>query len=216
MEIEVPDGLIGTNQLIVLPVPEGAEDIRLPDPNMLDYYLNRQARKIFISGEITEELVAYNQLIMQYNLEDAGIPTEERRPIYVYIYSAGGDLSATYSFISMIEASKTPVVTVNMGQAWSAAGLILMAGHRRYCFKRSQSLIHQGSSGSQGTFSEMEESQKLYKKMLDQMEKYIVGRTKIDKKTFGRNRSKDWYFDDEDQLKYGIVDAIVESVEEIM
>ena len=216
MNIDIPSGLIGAGQMIILPVPEGADDMSLPDPELLDYYLGRRDRQIFITGEIGTEILSYNQTIMQYNAEDAGIVVEDRKPIYVYIFSPGGDLSATYSFIGMLEASKTPVITVNMGEAYSGGGLILMAGHKRYCLRRSQVLVHQGSGGMQGTFSEIEEGQKAYKKSIDQMKKYILERTKIDEKVFNKNKSRDWYFTDEEQVEYGIVDAIVESIEEIM
>lgn len=215
-EIDVPAGLIGAGQMIVLPIPEGTEDLRLPDPELLDYYVNRRDRKIFITGEITEDLVIQNRLIIQYNQEDAGIPAEDRKPIYVYIFSEGGDLSATYSFIAMIESSITPVITVNMGEAYSGGGLILISGHRRYCLKRSKALIHQGSGGMQGTYSEIEEGQKSYKKSIEQMKQFILEKTNIDEKLFNRNKSKDWWFDDSEQVEYGLVDGIVESIDEIM
>lgn len=216
MEIDVPGGLIGAGQMIILPLPEGADDLKLPDPDLLDYYRNRNDRKIFINGEITEELVAQNRLIMQYNQEDAGKPVEERKPIFVYIFSEGGDLSATYSFVAMIEASVTPVITVNMGEAYSGGGLILISGHKRYCLRRSKALIHQGSGGMQGTYSEIEEGQKSYRKSMEQMKSLILEKTKIDEKLYNKNKSKDWWISDEEQVELGLVDAIVESIDQIV
>lgn len=215
-EIDIPAGLIGAGQMIVLPIPEGTDDLRLPDPELLNYYTNRRDRKIYIVGEITEDLVLQNQLILQYNQEDMGIRKEERKPIYVYIFSEGGDLSATYSFIAMIESSITPVITVNMGEAYSGGGLILIAGHKRYCLRRSKALIHQGSGGMQGTYSEIEEGQKSYKKSIEQMKQFILEKTKIDEKLFNKNKTKDWWFDDTEQIELGLVDKIVDSIEEIM
>lgn len=215
-ELNIPDGLLGTGQMIVLPIPEGTEDLHLPDPTLLNYYRNRANRKIYIYGEITDELVDQNELIMQYNMEDAEKPVEERQPIFVYIFSEGGDLSATYSFIAMIEASKTPVITVNMGKAYSGGGLILISGHKRYCLRRSKALIHQGSAGMQGTFSEIEEGQKSYRKSVEQMKSYILEKTKIDEKLFNKNKAKDWWISDDEQVELGLVDSIVDSIEQIM
>lgn len=67
-------------------------------------------------------------MILRYNKEDKGKPTEERQKITLFINSPGGDLDATLAFVNLIELSKTPVITINAGMAMSAAGLILMAG----------------------------------------------------------------------------------------
>ena len=40
------------------------------------------------------------------------------------------------------------------------------------------------------------------------MGKYILQQTKIDEKTYKKNKNKDWYLDAEEQIKYGIVDEI--------
>jgi ATP-dependent protease ClpP protease subunit len=78
-------------------------------------------------------------------------------------------------------------------------------------------MIHQGSGGAQGTYSEMEEQQKNYRKLIDTMRDYILERTTIDSKLFNRNKSKDWYIQSgEEQVTLGIVDKVVESLDEII
>ena len=47
------------------------------------------------------------------------------------------------------------------------------------------------------------------------MREYILERTKIDAKMFGRKKSKDWYLSADDQLNYGIVDAFVDDFDEV-
>ena len=47
------------------------------------------------------------------------------------------------------------------------------------------------------------------------MKEYVLDRTSIDAETFDANRSKDWYFAEEDFLKYNIVDAIITDVSQV-
>ena len=153
---------------------------------------------------------------MEYNIQDKGKKPEDRKKIFVYVYSYGGDLPAAYSFIAICETSKTPIATVNMGVAMSAGLLIMLASKERYCLKRSQALIHQGSGALQGSYSEIEENQKSYKKMVDDMGIYIMSKTKIDQKLFNKNKSKDWYLSDREQVELGIANKIVTSLDEIL
>lgn len=201
---------------IVVEIPKELEDIKLPSPELIQYYKNYNDRHIFIDYDIDESLIEASKQIMEYNMQDRNIPTNERKKIFVYIYSYGGDLSSAYCFIAMCESSNTPVVTINMGVSMSAGFLILLAGHDRYCLKRSQALIHTGSGGLQGTYEQIEESQKSYKKMIDDMASYVISKTKIDTKLFNKNKSKDWYLSDDEQVELGVVNKIVDSLDEIL
>ena len=66
------------------------------------------------------------------------------------------------------------------------------------------------------TFEQMEEQQKNYKKLIDTMRDYILERTKIDVKLFNRNKSKDWYLTDKEQVELGVVNEIVASLDDIL
>lgn len=204
------------NQTLQVMIPPELENMKLPSPELVNYYQERNDRYIFIDFDIDESLIEVSKQIMFYNQQDKGIPVEDRKKIFVYIYSYGGDLSAVYSTIAICEASKTPIVTVNMGVAMSAGLLLLLAGHERYCLRRSQALIHQGSATLSGDYSALEENQKSYKKMVEDMKQYILDKTTIDEKTFNKNKSKDWYISDETQVQYGICGKIVDSLDEII
>lgn len=200
-------------ETLQIQIPAELENIKLPSPELITYYRDFEDRHIYIDFDIDESLIEVSKQILYYNRMDAGKPVEERKKIFLYIYSYGGDLSAVYSTVAVCEASATPVITVNMGVAMSAGLLLLLAGTQRYCLRRSQALIHTGSAGIQGTFEQIEENQKSYKRMIEDMKKYILSRTKIDDKTFNKNRTKDWYVTDEEQVSYGIVDKIVSSLD---
>ena len=67
-----------------------------------------------------------------------------------------------------------------------------------------------------GTYEQMEEQQKNYKKLVDMMRDYILARTSIDIKTYNKNKTKDWYITDNEQVELGIVSTIVKNLDEII
>lgn len=202
-------------QVLDIVIPAEA-DVKLPSPDLVHYYKDYDNRNISIDFEIDDSLFEVTKQIMEYNRKDKDIPIEKRKPINVYIMSYGGDLYQAYALISTMLTSKTPINTINMGVAMSAGLLILLAGHKRYAMKYSTAMIHQGSGGAQGTFSEMEEQQKNYRKLIDSMRDYILERTKIDTKLFNKNKSKDWFLTDKEQVELGIVDEIVTDLDFIL
>jgi len=190
-------------------------NLMIPDPTMLAYYRLAKDRVFFVDFEIDERLMDVVKEILRINMEDNGIEPQDRIPIVIPIMSYGGDLAVTFTFIDVCAMSKTPIITVNMGTAMSAGILLLLAGHKRYALKHSQAMIHSGSAGMEGTFEQMEASQNFYKAQVAKMREYILERTKIDSKMFGRKKSKDWYLSTEDQLNYGIVDKLVNDFDEV-
>ena len=203
-------------QVLDIVIPEELTDVKLPSPELVHYYKDYDERRIYINYDIDESLFEITKQIMEYNREDRNKPIKDVKPIVIYIQSYGGDLYQAYTLISTILASRTPVYTVNMGIAMSAGLLILLAGHKRYSMKYSTAMIHTGSGGASGTFEQMEEQQKNYKRHVDTMKEYILERTKIGSKLFGRKHSKDWYLLDKEQVELGITHEIVENLDDIL
>lgn len=203
-------------QVLDIVIPEELTDIKLPSPELVHYYKDYDKRRIYINYDIDDSLFEITKQIMEYNRQDKDKPIEEITPIIIYIQSYGGDLYQAYTLISTILASRVPVYTINMGVAMSAGFLILLAGNKRYAMKYSTAMLHTGSGGASGTFEQMEEQQKNYKKLIDTMRDYILERTKIDVKLFNRNKSKDWYLTDKEQVELGVVNEIVASLDDIL
>lgn len=205
-------------RIVDVVVPKDVADMKLPAPELVDYYNDMHNRVIYIDYDIDNALMReVGRQILEYNRVDKGKPREERTPIIVLINSCGGDLSATYATISIMEVSVTPIITVNMNAAYSAAGLILMAGHKRYCMPRSQVLIHSGSAqGIGGNYEDIQESTKSYKKMVEEMREFIVSKTNIDKALMKKNQSRDWYLDTTEQINLGCADEVLTNINSIL
>lgn len=199
-------------------IPKEIQELTLPDPDELTYWHLRKNRCFWIDFELEGDyyhILEIGKIIVQMNMEEKDIPENELKPIVLYIFSYGGDLDSANAFIDICEMSRIPIITVSAGVSMSAGLLIFLAGKRRYAFKQTQILIHQGSGSMGGTFDEMEEAQKSYKKKIDQMKAYIMARTKIDDKLFKKNKSKDWYISGNELVELGIADKIIESFEDI-
>lgn len=197
-------------------IPESLENLQLPSPELLNYYTDLKERKIWIDGEIDDGLLEVSKHILRWNKEDQNIPIEQRKVIKLFIFSNGGSADATFNLVNICELSQTPIYTYNMGNALSAGLLILLAGHRRFCLHGSHALMHSGSGGSAGTYEQVESATDDYKWFIKYMHAFILRRTKIEQKTLNRYKSKDWYLYAEDQVKHGIVDAIITDISEIL
>lgn len=198
---------------MLVAIPESIENLQLPNPDLLTYYKDEQDRVLWIEGEIGDGLFELSKMILRYNKEDKDIPVEERKPIKIFINSPGGDLDSTLAFIGLMNISKTPIWTIDACWAYSAAGLILMAGHKRYALPNTECLIHSGSGQIGGSYEQTTEQMKNYKYLVDKMRDFILSKTKIDQKLFKKNSQKDWYIYDNDMLELGIVDEIIDDLD---
>lgn len=203
---------------MLLEIPAEIENLKLPNPMLLDTYADRKNRLIFIDYDIDDTLLReVGRQIIEYNRADKNKLVKDRTPIVILINSGGGSLDSTYATIAIMETSKTPIVTVNMNCAYSAAGLILMAGHKRYCMPRSQVLIHSGSAqGISGNYEDIQESTKSYKKMVEEMREFIISKTKVDKALMKKNQSRDWYLQTSEQIDLGVVDEMITNLDTIL
>ncbi len=191
--------------------------MQLPDPAMVNYWRLAENRIFYVDYEIDESIMELQRAILAINIADSGKPVEERKKIVVMINSPGGLLTETMSVAMSMVTSVTPVVTVNIGAAYSGGALLLLAGHERYAFKYAKAMIHTGSTGGNaGTYEQTEAYQKMYKKMIDWMGEYILDRSDIDQRTFNKNKSKDWYMDNDDCIKYGIIHSEITSLDDIV
>lgn len=173
-------------------LPSPLENLQLPDLALVTYYDNAINHRCFwIDYDIDETLLELARNIIAINRQDNGVPVEQRKPIVIWVFSYGGDLDSTFSFLDICALSQTPIITINAGISMSAGLLILLAGHKRYCLPRSQALIHTGSlSGLSGTYEQTEAYMNTYKKSVEVMQEFVLNRTRIDKKEFSKKKQK--------------------------
>ena len=201
---------------IEVELPDVAENGELPSPESVLIWELRQKRIFYINEDIDATILYFQGEIIRINYEDKGIPIEERKPIYFLINTNGGLLSETMSLASTMQMSKTPIITINVGAAYSGGVVLLLAGHKRYAFPFSKALIHTGSGELGGTHEQVKEQAAKYKREIDDMCNFILQRSGISKTQYSKKKSKEWYIIDEEQVKYGIVDGMIDNLFDLL
>ncbi len=191
-------------------------DEKLPDPTLLEHYRRLKKREILWNDDIDDATIDIALYIKKWNAEDKGIAQEERKPIKIFINSDGGSVDTVLHIIDMIGLSKTPVYTIGMGRVYSAGGLLLMAGHKRYVFPHTSCLIHDGSSGTINSIGKMLDNLEFTKELEKRMKEYILSSTKITEEVYDRNYRRDWFMFSEEMIELGIADEIVADIDTIL
>ena len=139
-----------------------------------------------------------------------GIPVDERKPIQLIIDSPGGSLVDAFTIVDAISLSKTPVHAFVIGAAYSGAFLITIACNKRYGYKHSSYLLHEGSvSEMSGTSSQFENFNAFYKKQLNQIKDLVLEYTDIEEDEYDKIRREDIWYDANEAYEKGIIDEIV-------
>lgn len=194
----------------------GVLDTTLPDPTMVEYYRRLKKREILWNDDISDATIDIALYIKKWNAEDKGIAPEERKPIKIFINSDGGSVDTVLHIIDMVHLSKTPIYTIGMGRVYSAGGLLLMAGHKRYVFPHTSCLIHDGSSGAIGSIGKMLDNLEFTKELEKRMKEYILSSTRITEEVYDQNYRRDWFLFSEEMIVLGIADEIVTDIDTIL
>lgn len=199
--------------LLSLDDVEGILGEQLPDPGLLEYYRRLKDREILWNDDVDESMIEVSMCIRKWNIEDKGKSVDERKPIKIFINSDGGDLNTIMNVVDMIELSKTPVITIALGKAYSAGGLLLMAGDMRYIFKNTSCLIHDGSSGIYGTTGKMLDNLEFTKGLERRIRDYIISHTDIPDDLYDSNYRRDWFLFSDEMIRYNVADEIIEDID---
>lgn len=206
------------NELLNLEIPKSAENLQLPDPDLLEFYKDSENRIFWIDGEIDDTTLNVVKTIMRINLEDdrLKLSSEERVPIKIFIDTNGGDVQVMWILVNAIKISKTPVHTIVYCTALSAGAHILAAGHKRFAFPGATILVHSGGVGYQGTVEQVESAKKYYDSLGKKANDKLLGDTTISPKDLKKKGASDWYLSAEEALANGMIDKIIDDFNEVL
>lgn len=198
------------------PITIELPDPNVPDPDNVSYYVLEKERKIYLDGEVCPDILSIQRMILRWNMEDAGVPVKDRKPVRIYIMSYGGDLDYMWSMVDTINISETPIYTINVGVAASAASLIFISGHKRFMFPNARVIIHEGSAQMAGDAIKVMDATESYRRDLKKMKDYILSKTNIPQATLNRRKNNDWTLDAEYCIANGVCDHLVSKMSEVI
>jgi ATP-dependent Clp protease protease subunit len=142
---------------------------------------------------------------------------DEKRDISIYINSPGGSVYAGMAIYDIMQYVPNDIATYAMGMAASMGQFLLTAGTRgkRYALPHAQVLMHQPSGGIGGTESDIRiqaEQMRHIKRTLFERTAFHTGKS-IEE--IERDADRDRWFTAEDAMKYGFVDHVIHSANEV-
>lgn len=140
---------------------------------------------------------------------------DPERDITMYINSPGGSFTALTAIYDTMLYVKPQIQTVCLGQAASAAAVLLAAGTpgKRLALPNARVLIHQPASGGggQGQASDIEIQAKEIMRMREWLEETIAHHTGRDKAQVNKDIDRDKILTADEALEYGIIDQVLKS-----
>jgi ATP-dependent Clp protease protease subunit len=167
-------------------------------------------RKILLNGDIDDTVI--ERVIMQilkFNNQDENIPVEKRKPITLYINSGGGDVQAGLVLCNVIENSLTPVHGIVLSMAASMAAVILLSCHKRYSYRFSSLLYHDGYFSVQNSGKKARQTVDFFTKLDDKIKEFVIAHSKITEQLYEEKASDEWWVSAEEALELGAIDEII-------
>jgi ATP-dependent Clp protease protease subunit len=164
-------------------------------------------QRLIFFGTQLDDTVA-NLIIAQMLHLEAEDPGKDIR---LYINSPGGDMTALFAIYDTMQLLRCDVATFCIGQAASAAAVILAGGTKgkRFALPNSRVLIHQPHGGAQGQTKDMELAVKEMVLMRERMTLALAEDTGQTLEQIAIDIDRDFILRGEDAVAYGLVDEIL-------
>ncbi len=174
-----------------------------------DIYSRLLRDRIIFIGQPIDDNVA-NTVIAQMLFLEVQDP---KKDIKLYINSPGGLVTSGLAIYDTMQYVQPDVSTICMGQAASAAALLLAAGThgKRLSLPNANVLIHQPMGGARGQASDVGIQARQILRIKDRLNEIFVKHTGQSKENIERDTDRDFYMTAEEAKKYGLIDKVIES-----
>ena len=162
-------------------------------------------RIVFLGAAINDDVA--NIIIAQLLFLDADNPEKD---IYMYINSPGGHVHSGIAIYDTIQHLRAPVNTICMGMAASMGAFLLATGAKgkRAALPNARIMIHQPSSGSQGTAADIEIAAREILHTRSLLNRLFAKHTGQPTEVIERDSDRDRYMSAEEAKAYGIIDEV--------
>ena len=164
-------------------------------------------RIVFLGAAIDDQVT--NLIIAQLLHLESEQPNQD---IALYINSPGGDMNGLFAIHDTMRYIASDVATICVGQAASAAAVLLAAGApgKRFALPNARVLIHQPHGGAQGQSTDMELAVAEMVEMRRRMVDILVGATGQPAERIVADIDRDYIVRGDQAVAYGLVDTIID------
>lgn len=165
-------------------------------------------RILFLGQEVTDGLA--NALVAQMLYLDSDDPS---KPIYLYINSPGGSITAGMAIYDTMQYIKSEVITICVGLAASMGSFLLAAGSpgKRLALPHARIMIHQplgGTGRRQATDIEIEAKEIL--RIRQQLNQMLADKTGQSLEKIEKDTDRDYFMSAQEAKEYGLIDKVIE------
>lgn len=165
-------------------------------------------RIIWLAGPVNDRMSTVVQAQLMFM--DTNTDTKD---ITLHIDSPGGSVKSGLSIVDSMNYISSDVITINTGMAASMGSILLGAGTKgkRFSLPHSKVMIHQVSSGMQGTIQDLEinmRESKKYNELLMELLGQYCGKTP---EQVTKDAERDYWLTADEAHAYGIIDGVIKN-----
>jgi len=194
-----------------MPIGTPSVPYRLPGSQYerwVDIYTRLGVERILFLGSEVNDAIA-NSMVAQMLYLDS---EDNYKPIYLYINSTGGSVTAGLAIYDTIQYVKSDVVTICVGLAASMGAFLLAAGSKgkRLALPHSRIMIHQPLGGtSQRQASDIEIEAKEILRIKDMLNHAMADMTGQPFEKVEKDTDRDYFLSAAEAKEYGLIDRVI-------
>ncbi|MEI6829090.1 MAG: ATP-dependent Clp protease proteolytic subunit [Synechococcaceae cyanobacterium ELA445] len=194
-----------------MPIGTPSVPYRLPGSQYerwVDIYTRLGVERILFLGSEVNDAIA-NSLVAQMLYLDSD---DNSKPIYLYINSPGGSVTAGLAIYDTIQYVKSDVVTICVGLAASMGAFLLAAGTKgkRVALPHSRIMIHQPLGGtSQRQASDIEIEAREILRIKDMLNLSLADMTGQSLEKIAKDTDRDYFLSAAEAKEYGLIDRVI-------
>jgi ATP-dependent Clp protease protease subunit len=164
-------------------------------------------RIIFLGREVNDALA--NQIIAIMLYLDSEDPT---KPIYIYINSPGGSVTAGLAIYDTMKHIKAEVVTICVGLAASMGAFLLSAGTKgkRLALPHARIMIHQPLGGTRGQATDIQIEAREIIRIKRQLNELMASHSGQTVEQIEKDTDRDNFMSAQEAMEYGLIDKVIE------
>ena len=173
----------------------------------MDPYTKLFEERIIFLGTPIDDTVANDVMAQLLTLESM----DPDRDIMLYINSPGGSFTALTAIYDTMQFVRPDIMTICLGQAASAAAIILTGGTKgkRYALENSRILLHQPSSEGGGQGSDIEIQAKEIMRMRDLLVDMLAKHSNRTPEQITKDIDRDKILTAQEAVEWGLIDQVL-------